>query len=236
MSTYIIYVYMKTYIYFHICILNNWIEISNKLWEAIVVSGLYNKVDEIRCVVLGTPVDLVPTFLFDTKVKVLYQDPDMSQFERIILHIIHNEALNATEEFRILYIHSKGITHNNQNPGVNDWLDYMSYFNIQRHEQCMRELEQCDAVGVNLQTEPHVHFSGNFWWSKSSHIRTLNNLTDPCYNGPEWWIATNPHAIYKSIWNSNINHYEKRYYPFQYINVLYLHPRILHTLRSAEKM
>jgi len=44
---------MQTYIYFHICRMNNWKEIVEKLWTDVLASGLYDKVTEIRAVAVG---------------------------------------------------------------------------------------------------------------------------------------------------------------------------------------
>lgn len=206
---------MQTFIYFHICMINNWKDVTNKLWNAIVSSGLYDKVAEIRCVLMGAHDNTeMPAFLSDPKIRIVYE-PQSRYYERIILNCLYQDATQTPEDFRVLYIHSKGVTHNNLNPAVNDWVDYLTYFNIQKHEECMRELLEYDAVSVNFSEKPQPHFSGNFWWSKSSHIRNLGYCDDKSYNGPEFWI-TKIEGKYKSLWNSGVNHYEQRYYPIQY--------------------
>jgi len=120
------------------------------------------------------------------------------------------------EDFQVLYLHSKGVRHNNQNPCIQDWVDVLSYFNIQKHETCMKHLEEYDAVGINLTNRPSLHYSGNFWWSKSSHIRTLQKCTYSCYNAPEFWITSIP-GKYSNLWSSGVNHYKERYPSSLYI-------------------
>ena len=114
------------------------------------------------------------------------------------------------DEAYILYIHSKGVSKEN-NKCVKDWVDYLSYFNIYNFNTCLSRLEELSThcVGVNLQisdTYP-IHYSGNFWWSKMSHIKTLKSITNNIYNAPEFWVTSNSNNKYVSLWNSNVNHY-----------------------------
>ena len=135
--------------------------------------------------------------------------------------------MNNNEEFKVLYIHSKGVRHYKNlkyEKNVYDWVEYLSYFNIYNHNLCLKELNNCDAIGVNLQKAAHdsnipFHYSGNFWWSKSSHIKKINHIDefDNCYNSPEFWITTIK-GIYKSLWNSNAHHYNDDYHYSIYEN------------------
>ena len=56
------------------------------------------------------------------------------------------------------------------NPAVDDWRNFMNWSVIEQWKQCVEALKECDAVGPNLDMEPWVHFSGNFWWAKSEWI------------------------------------------------------------------
>jgi len=90
----------------------------------------------------------------------------------------------------------------------------MSYFNIFKNEECLKNLDTNHAVGVNLHSSP-LHFSGNFWWSKSEHIRKLGPCNYETYNSPEFWI-TRVKGEYKELWNSGVNHYFQRYEEHNY--------------------
>lgn len=204
---------MKTVIYFHICCANNWTQIFDELMNNIKMSGLYDTVDEIRCVVLGDAA------IRDPKIKVIYQTLDLSVYEFKIMELMYQDAIH--EDFRVLYIHTKGITHY-VSKNVTDWVKLLVYYNIINYEFCLQMLYQCDAVGVNLQNNPVWHFSGNFWWSTSRHIRTLGPITDFSYNGPEFYICSNDKGSYISLWNSNINHYESPYSMDNYVGKIAL--------------
>jgi len=103
---------------------------------------------------------------------------------------------------------SKGVTKCG-NVYVQDWVNYMCYFNIGQYGKCISELVNNDTVGCNLHKGP-VHYSGNFWWSKASYLRTLPLCTTNTYNSPEFWL-TELGGKYSNLWESGVNHYKQRY-------------------------
>jgi hypothetical protein len=78
---------------------------------------------------------------------------------------------------------------------------------------CIDQLNNgANAVGCNLQERgAPLHYSGNFWWSKSSHIRNLPKIVDNYYNTPEFLVSSID-GVYKSLWHSEVNQY---YTPYQ---------------------
>jgi hypothetical protein len=141
--------------------------------------------------------------------------------EKITINLLYDDCINSNEEFKILYIHSKGVRHFNSNiqENVYDWVEYLCYFNIYNFQLCLNELNSCDAIGINLQLldGAPLHYSGNFWWSKSSHIRNLKLINDNYWNSPEYWV-TSIDGTYKSLWDSNTHHYNSPYPPYLYEN------------------
>ena len=180
-------------------------EIFEKLMSDIKDSGLYEKVSKIRLGILNV-IDL-PENLSDPKFEVLHLSSNVNLYEQSTLNLLYRDSL--LEDFNVLYLHTKGVKHNNTNPCVTDWVRYMSYFNIYKHELCLKMLENHDAVGVNLYTNP-THYSGNFWWSTSRHIRGLGPCKYESYNSPEFWV-TSISARFTELWNSGVNHYYERY-------------------------
>jgi hypothetical protein len=209
------------YIFFHICCINNWHSVVTKLYEEIKKSGLYDKVDVIYCGVLGNPEqDNHPMFL-DPKVKILFFIHYPNLFERPTLNCLFE--LSGKNDFYVLYIHSKGIQHDGKNPCVEDWVDYLTYFNIYKHEECISRLTDFDVVGVNLNSvdimgTKRPHFSGNFWWSKSTYIRRLNPQIEDFYIGPELWVTSCETGMFSSLFSSeSVNHYRDRFLPEEYV-------------------
>ena len=108
------------------------------------------------------------------------------------------------ESAKVLYIHTKGVTTPN-NPCISDWRKYMSYFLIEKYDDCLNALKTVDACGVDWQEHPEPHFSGNFWWANASYINKLpsiETISNPA-NRPtltlrhqaEFWIGMNDPKI-----------------------------------------
>ena len=199
---------MKNYIYIHICCINNYKNIFNTLLYNIKFYGLYDIIDEIRCIVIGSNNDY--SIFSDSKIKIIYQSNDINIYEFKAMELIYKHSIQ--EDFNILYIHTKGVKHYKMatEEYVKDWVNMMIYFNIGNYKKCLSYLKENDVVGVNLQPDPW-HFSGNFWWSKSEHIKKLGIIEDYNYNGPEFYITKRKEGKYISLWNSNINHYISKY-------------------------
>lgn len=96
------------------------------------------------------------------------------------------------EDFNILYFHLKGITATLNNllvPGRiakyknrYDWRQFMNWGTLKEWKFHVDALKENDVSGVDFQELPSKHFRGNFWWTKSSHVR---QLPDPV--PLEWW-------------------------------------------------
>jgi len=207
--------FMKVFVYIHVCCINNWEEVLSQLLDDIRKSGLYEKIEKIRCVIL-TMNDIPGELFQDPKIEIAGVYQNLNVYEIATLHPLYDHA--QVEDFYVLYLHTKGVTHNNTNPGVVDWVKYLSYFNIDQHEKCIQGLETHDTVGVNLVDVPCTHYSGNFWWSKSSHLRTLEKCVYTCYNSPEFWLTSKP-GKFLNLNSSGVNHYLKRYPPSCYRNL-----------------
>jgi hypothetical protein len=204
---------MNTYVYIHVCCINNWKDVFDKLISDIKESGLYEKVKAIRCLIL-TDKDIDNQCFNDPKIEIIEVSSNLNLYETVTLNHLYNHALS--EDFNVLYLHTKGVRHNGKNPCVTDWVAYLSYFNIHEHGICLEMLKDYDTVGVNL-LEP-LHYSGNFWWAKSTHIKKLEKCKHVNYNSPEFWI-TSVKGDHKELWNSGQNHYYSRYTPDKYVSV-----------------
>jgi hypothetical protein len=113
----------------------------------------------------------------------------------------------------ICYIHTKGAS-TKKNICIDDWRQYMLYFNLNDIKVIEGFLNDYDTCGVDLVGTPVLHYSGNFWWATSSHI---NSLVDPRdlpiilserHKG-EFWICSSTTGKYKTLHNSNIDVYAR---------------------------
>jgi beta-1,4-mannosyl-glycoprotein beta-1,4-N-acetylglucosaminyltransferase len=202
------------YVYYHLCCITNWRNIFSKMMFKLKNSGLYSIISEIRMTVLGSDYNPSDPLFSDAKINIRFHSPDISLYERPALNFLIEDSNNETD-FYVLYIHSKGVKHFGdiiRESNVNDWCEYMYHFNVYKHMTCIDELNNgAYAVGCNLQErDAPLHYSGNFWWSKSNHVKHLPKIVDTYYNTPEF-LVTSIDGVYKSLWHSQVNNYYTPY-------------------------
>ena len=86
----------------------------------------------------------------------------------------------------------------------------MLYFLVDRYEKFLgpdlSKLDEFDAIGTNKSQQPLPHFSGNFWWANTNHLRRLGPITTGEKYDAEWWVLS-MEAAHLELYNSNTNHY-----------------------------
>jgi hypothetical protein len=110
---------------------------------------------------------------------------------------MHTKGTGISEKNMYFYHGSTDIKH--LQSCVRDWRHFMEYFLLYKAKENILLLEKYDACGVNLIDTPKKHFSGNFWWSKSSYINKLQNIDtiDTSYRwNAEFWIGTGNGNLY----------------------------------------
>jgi hypothetical protein len=120
----------------------------------------------------------------------------------------------------LLYAHTKGAVSQSRWPFVGHWREMMEYFCVDGWREAVSLLTSgVDAAGANLSYEPWRHFSGNFWWARAEYVRTLQDPGKYCHRRlfAERWIGSGaPQAVFQTLHNSNVNHYQKPYPPEVY--------------------
>lgn len=127
---------------------------------------------------------------FDNDMDMMYsRDTDKGISETVTLKKMWDESQNS--DHNILYIHTKGVSSyfNHIGPGVIRrhkqyyyWRQLMNWGVLERWKDCVTALSSNDTAGCNYIPTPSPHYCGNFWWTKSSHVRRLN---DPMQ--VDWW-------------------------------------------------
>lgn len=132
-----------------------------------------------------------------------YEDSDLKNFnknpsnnfltESITLHKLWKESKESSEDYPVLYFHAKGVTSQSRHLNENDvdfgynnlvnyfyWRKFLDWSMLENHEQCLKLLSdsKVDVVGTNYSSWPTHHFSGNYWWAKSKHIKKLRDPND----------------------------------------------------------
>lgn len=209
------------YVYLHIACIGDYRDRIRKYLDLFYSSAMYPKIDEIRCGVLGSEDAVSEIRDMDPKIRILHHHPDLEMYEGFTLTYLWIDAFR--EDFDVLYLHTKGVSYQPKNPNVEDWIAYMLYFLVERHETCLNLLKDNDAVGVNLRmsstcgTMPHpLHYSGNFWWSSSRHIKRLTPSEVRSKYPPETWITSYNGGRYICLWESRTNLYYQPYPRSQY--------------------
>jgi hypothetical protein len=103
----------------------------------------------------------------------------------------------------------------------------LEYFLIEKHDICLNLLNYYKCVGVNQQfyfdegNKYRNHFSGNFWWSRSYHIKTLPLIKvdeDRCV--VEHWLIgnmyKNDYRHYLSLHHTDYDLYQTSILPQEY--------------------
>ena len=103
--------------------------------------------------------------------------------EFVTLDLIEKDTKKFGDSDYILYIHTKGASRINDKPEIYKnmiaWRHYMNYFNIEKCKNVLKIFEKSEynTYGCNFNEKDKVvnsHYSGNFWWAKSSYLKTIN--------------------------------------------------------------
>ena len=140
---------------------------------------IFDKLDFILINNIGTELDETYYKRIHKKIIVVNYSTDINLFECVtIKQLITFSKLNSN--YYILYLHTKGVSyrkdtirHNN----VVSWNNYMLYCLVDNLKNCVNLLKYYDTVGCNFRKDYKAHYSGNFWWAKSSYLERLK-LTD----------------------------------------------------------
>lgn len=142
---------------------------------------------------------------------------------------------NSDEECYVGYIHHKGVTHSYKPiyPMIVEWREMLEYFTIEKWRDATALLNEYEIVGVNWSTTPWPHFSGNFWWARSSYIKRLPKLRRTTgaefgktqfgdytkgwqyqYDCEVWSSMGNPKCY--NLHTSGVDHYKQSYPAYNY--------------------
>jgi hypothetical protein len=183
-------------------------------------SGLYDKLDYIFVTMLGE----YTTIISDYKIKVIYYSPNIYEWEFPNYKRIKYFCDIIPFNVNILEIHIKGAQ---KKAHSYEWRKYLEYFLIEKHDLCLQILQQYKCVGVNEQfyfdevSKYKNHFSGNFWWSRSDHIKSLPlvETNEDRYAVEHWLIGNmykNDYRHYLSLHHTDYDLYQTSILPEEY--------------------
>ena len=189
--------------FWHICMLNKYIEIVEEQLKLMVDSGLYDEVKKIHCGCVGDKKNLDDVFqvLKGRKKFIIYHNPDVKVYEFFSLRII--EYMVTKAKFYGFYIHTKACSWPNH-PGGKYWRDYMNYYNITQWRTALDHIklgyDTCGVKFLNYRVKAFYrpHYSGNFFWFNSEYAKTLKpvdtmNIKDR-FDAEMWMCSNTPIA------------------------------------------
>jgi len=179
--------------------------------EVINKTGFIDVVDNVFINNIGLPIE--NKYKNDKYIVNNYSD-NTELFEYPSLNKVKTISTNNPDSY-ILYLHTKGISHTNVNriTYIAHWTNLMLHFLVEKYSECINKLnEGYDTIGCNYiernQYTDKKHFSGNFWWSKSTYINKLHVLNENTgiRTYAEFWLFTENPSYY-NIYSSNVDHY-----------------------------
>ena len=186
--------------YIHICQKGQWKRSLEMLLNCIKSSKLYQHTKVIRLgIVNDDGVIIDDDILKDDKFDIVYVGRS-EEYERPTLLHMRKKSEEDSIYTKYFYLHTKGIKHfgNDTEPQIIDWINLMLYWNIERWQLAIEKLRRYGTYGCN---DTGQHYSGNFWWARSSHIKKLPNVIESYYHAPEDWVQivrNNKFTVYNS--------------------------------------
>ena len=226
-------------VFMHVCNLNNGIEIFNEQLKKIQSSEIYYHIKQIYVCYLGN-IEMIANYINDdSKIEFIHLSNNIKYYEFLTINKIKQIVNEEKEDYKILYIHNKGTRKVGNEKVVESWRMMMEYFLIEKGLHCYINLDFFDTIGINILNENiseqakvnpshSYHYSGNFWWSKSSYIKSLiylnlnntnieeiENLEIKRYQCENWILSNyknrNIGIIYQD--NTNLHPYHRYVFP-----------------------
>ncbi len=180
-------------IWYHCSFLNDYLRITQSIFDKVVESGLMDACEGVFIGCLGDENEL-PKFkeLIEKypKAKIIDYSPKLNLWEGFTLQHLKNDA-DTLPKFYAVYLHSKGCTrsYNVEDKFKDDekkyeefWKDYLVYSAVTRWEDCYAALSlpdigydtaSCRMIPLRHSASIVQHNSGNMWWSNSEYIKNL---------------------------------------------------------------
>lgn len=139
-----------------------------------------NFIDALEFLVInniGEPLDEDKYTKIHKKIVVINYSEDASLFENATMKQVITFS-KIHENYNVLYMHTKGVSYKQDHyfyQGILSWINFMMYCLVDHSDKCVDLLSDYDTIGTNVRehdTNP-LHYSGNFWWARTSYLRKL---------------------------------------------------------------
>jgi len=213
------------------------ITITNDIVDRIISSGLINELESLVVVNIGNDVSdyLNDRYSEIENIKCIYASSNIKEYEMATAKRLQSYCKTIQqqggEDVYCLYLHNKGATKTTRTTegqfhyaNVFDWKNRMIYFLVDDYINTLRFLDDgYSSVGCDLRKfrfiDSDSHYSGNFWWAKSSVIAKLPDIskkTNP-FSVEGWGISDI--GTPKSVHNCYTNQYNTPLPPHRYQDI-----------------
>ena len=207
-------------IFYHVAAKDHYRSLVLEHMSRLLFSGLYDRTEGVYCFVLAETAEASAEASqllrsFGSKVHIAQTSTETAQYERFTLSGLR--AHLAPDDV-FLYMHSKGLRHDQSNLNIYWWTFYMQYFVLREHERCIELLRKWDTVGVDFNTARPIegvrlHYSGNFWWARADYYLRLDAKIGSNYLDPEFYVGSGDNGRHFSLWQSQNDMYKAEYPP-----------------------
>lgn len=179
-------------VFYHCAQLGTWKAVDQEIMASLNASGILEHADFIR------------------------NDCDGKLFEFPTIDLLYQHA--KEHDGLVLYLHTKGVTKGGLS--IDDWRACMLYWTVERWRECADKLlKGYDVVGITRCETPKPHYQGNFWWAKTSYLRTLDDVRKIEFvkavdnqgerHKAEFWVLSKPGKFYEA-YNHRVRPYSQR--------------------------
>lgn len=154
-------------------------EILESMIAYLKTTDIFDKLDVCFINNIGIPIDQNKFASVSNKIIINNYSTNTSLFENCTMKQIISFS-KMHKDYNILYLHTKGVSYSKMHHFFNNimfWSTYMMYCLVNHSDSCLQLLmNNYDTVGCNYRGkgEDPQHYSGNFWWAKSSYLSRLD--------------------------------------------------------------
>lgn len=178
--------------------------IIQRQFNKIQASGLLDRCDALYIGYVSSLDFPFEHIINHPKVKILIKRD--SGYEGVTTTVLKEFCDKKSSENLIMYIHNRGMSHSEDSPSE-DWTVMMEYFVIENWKTSINLLKNkytsgCEMWSHEDRVNPHdfiFHYSGNFWWARSSYIKLLQypNFYNRYVESEDWILQLADHGIDK---------------------------------------
>jgi hypothetical protein len=190
-------------VYF-VCCINHYQVVVREQLNIMTESGLLSKIKKLICFITSCDDEQVIKNIlqeYDSECTIQTVVTKENTYEKLALNNFRKYITDNV--YYMFYCHTKGVSHlpkNKYYPVFEFRRKNLNFCILQKHNMCLQLLNKgYDVVGVSLSQYPTLHFSGNFWWTRSEHLIKLPEQVRESYLGAEMYICSNKNGKYISI-------------------------------------